>query len=246
MVTADEVGGITVFEALGLPDRERPAPVPPAERARTSQLDSRLQSDVGGTGVRGSTKFIALAALFAGGFLLAGGLAFGRATQFTTTETRTATLHETATSTVHETTTEPGTTVTETTATTVPETAPGTTVVSTLLQTTTRRVFVQPPSTTTSGSSTSSTPTWVWVLLAILAAAVIGLVVVLLTRKGRGAASPAERRQRLDGAVASWAAQGWALESETADSAVLRRGGERMVVSVDEAGQVSARPLMSP
>lgn len=217
----------------------------PAERARTSRLDSRFQSDVGGAGVRGSTKFIALAGLFAGGFLLAGGLAFGRATQFTTTETRTATLHETTTSTVHETTTEPGTTVTETTATTVPETAPGTTVVSTLLQTTTRRVFVQ-PATTTSSSSTSSTPTWVWVLLAILAAAVIGLVVVLLTRKGRGAVSPAERRQRLDGAVASWAAQGWGLESETADSAVLRRGGERMVVSVDEAGQVSARPLMSP
>jgi hypothetical protein len=39
--------------------------------------------------------------------------------------------------------------------------------------------------------------------------------------------------------------QGWALESQSADSAVLRRGGELMVVSVDEAGHVSTRPLPS-
>ena len=37
--------------------------------------------------------------------------------------------------------------------------------------------------------------------------------------------------------------QGWALDSQSADSAVLRRGGELMVVSVDPAGNVSTRPL---
>ena len=44
-------------------------------------------------------------------------------------------------------------------------------------------------------------------------------------------------------AVASWAAQGWAIETQTDDSAVLRRGAEAMLVSVDQAGHVSTRPL---
>jgi hypothetical protein len=37
--------------------------------------------------------------------------------------------------------------------------------------------------------------------------------------------------------------QGWALDSQGADSAVLRRQGELMLVSVDPAGNVSTRPL---
>jgi hypothetical protein len=43
--------------------------------------------------------------------------------------------------------------------------------------------------------------------------------------------------------VAPWAAQWWALGSETADSAVLRRGSEIMVVNVDDAGGVTSLPL---
>ena len=97
--------------------------------------------------------------------------------------------------------------------------------------------------TTTSGSgSDSGTPTWVWVLLGILAAALI-VAAVLLARRGSGGVPAEERRQRLDRAVATWAAQGWAVESQTGDSAVLRRGGELLLVSVDEAGRVSTRPL---
>jgi hypothetical protein len=69
---------------------------------------------------------------------------------------------------------------------------------------------------------------------------VIGLIVALLT--GRGV-SAEERRRRLDGAIANWAAQGWAIENQTAGSAVLRRGSELMVVSVDDKGHISARPL---
>jgi hypothetical protein len=78
-------------------------------------------------------------------------------------------------------------------------------------------------------------------VLAILAAAVIGLAVALLTR--RGGVSPEERQRRLDRAVATWATQGWALENQTSDSAILQRGPEQMMVSVDNAGHVTAHPL---
>jgi hypothetical protein len=166
-------------------------------------------------------KIAALAALLTAGILLGVGLGTGGA-QLVTTETTTTTIPTTTT-------------------------APGTTVVTTVQQTTTRRVPI--PGTTTSGSSsTDDVPTWVWVVLGILAVAVIGLIIALAMRGGGGgdAVPPAERRRRLDGAVASWAAQGWALENQTADSAVLRRGGDAMVVSVDPAGQISTRPLSGP
>ena len=116
----------------------------------------------------------------------------------------------------------------ETTTTTTTTTAPGTTALSTttIEQTTTRRVTV--PTTTTSTSAGSNTPAWVWVLIGVLAAG-LSVLVVLLARRG--------------GAIATWSAQGWGLESQTADSAILRRGSERMLVSVDDAGHVSTRDL---
>lgn len=144
------------------------------------------------------------------------------------------------------------TTLTETTTTAETTTEPGTTVVTTatVRETTTRRVFVTTtPATTAPASSTSKTPAWVWVLLAVLAAIVLILAGVLLARRG-GRRTVAvsgvpvdERRRRLDGAVGSWTVQGWGIESQSADSAVLRRGDEVMLVSVDEAGHVSTRPL---
>jgi hypothetical protein len=81
----------------------------------------------------------------------------------------------------------------------------------------------------------------VWVVLGILAAGVIGLLVALFT--GRGGISGEERQRRLDAAVASWATQGWALESQTPGSAILRRGPDLMVVSIDDHGQINTRPL---
>jgi hypothetical protein len=82
------------------------------------------------------------------------------------------------------------------------------------------------------------------VLLGALALGVVVLLVVVLTRSGGGGGvSVEERQRRLDGAVGSWVAQGWAVESQTVDSAVLRRGGDLMLVSVDQAGHVSTRPL---
>jgi hypothetical protein len=167
------------------------------------------------------SKVAGLAVLFVAGALLA-----GAATADTTTETTT----ETATTT--ETTTLPATTVVTT---------------ATVQQTTTRRVIVTTSPTTTASESSSSggTPTWVWVLLGILGAIALVSLIALLLRGGGGpkGVAPEERRRRLDGAVASWAMQGWALDSQGADSAVLRRQGELMLVSVDPAGNVSTRPL---
>jgi hypothetical protein len=162
-------------------------------------------------------KIAALAALLTAGILLAVGLGTGAA-QLVTTETETTTVPTTTTETVE----------------------------TTVQQTTTRRVPV--PATTAAGeSSNDSIPTWVWVVLGILALAVLGLIIALATRGGGAAAvPPAEARRRLDGAVASWAAQGWALENQTADSAVLRRGGDAMMGSIDPAGQISTRPLGPP
>ena len=165
-----------------------------------------------------AAKLSGLGVLFIAGFFLAGVVAGGgRAAQPTTTETTV------------ETTTAPGSTE----STTV-----------TLQQTTTRRVVVPTTTTTSQENSASTTPTWVWVLLGAVALAAIGLLVALLTRRGgRGAVPGEERRRRLDGAVASWIAQGWALDNQSADSAVLRRGNEVLLVAVDEAGNVSARPI---
>jgi len=160
-------------------------------------------------------KLSALAALFVAGFLASAVIVSGgRAQVGTRTETTV------------ETTTLPGTT-------------------ETVEQTTTRRVIV-PTSTTESGSDVSDTPTWVWVLLGVLALGVVVLLVVALSRRGGGGGggvSVEERQRRLDGAVGSWVAQGWAVESQTADSAVLRRGGDLMLVSVDQGGHVSTKPL---
>ncbi|MGZ4332926.1 MAG: hypothetical protein ACXVRJ_01450 [Gaiellaceae bacterium] len=166
------------------------------------------------------TKLVGLLALFTAGLLLAGGLAAVGAADVTTTETLPVT-----------------TTVEETT------TAPAATVVTTVEQTTTL-VPTTPTTTTASSSSSSSTPTWVWVVIGILAATGIGLLIALFTR-GRGGISDEERQRRLDAAVASWATQGWAVESQTPGSTILRRGPELMVVSIDDHGQISTRPVAS-
>jgi hypothetical protein len=167
-------------------------------------------------------KLVGLAALFGAGLLLAGTLTAVGVADITTTETV------------------PVTTTVEQTTTT-----PAETLVTTVEQTTTRKIPVpaKTTGTTSETSSSSSTPTWVWVVLAILAAAVIGLIVALATR--HSGISNEERQRRLEAAVASWTAQGWALENQTPGSAILRRGPEVMVVSIDDKGQVSTRPVSS-
>jgi hypothetical protein len=166
-------------------------------------------------------RLVGLVALFAAGLLAAGAFVATGAADVTTTETVPVT-----------------TTVSETT------TAPATTVVTTVEQTTTQEATVPTTGTTTSSSSTDATPMWVWVVLAVLGAAVIGLAVALLM--GRGGISAEERQRRLDAAVGSWTAQGWALVNQTAGSATMSRGSDVMVVSVDDEGQVDARSVARP
>jgi len=178
-------------------------------------------------------KLSGLAALFAAGTLLAAMVATaGHAQETTTTAVDT---------TASELTTAEATTAEATTAEAV-TTTPAETVVTTVQSTTTRVVLLPASTTTSSSESDEGTPAWVWVLLAILAVGLIAVIVLLATR-GHGGASVEERRRHLDAAVGTWAAQGWAVESEGADSTVLRRGGESMLVSVDRSGHVSTRPL---
>ena len=161
-------------------------------------------------------RLAGFAVLFAAGALLA--VAIGRAQDVTTTET----------------------TTTVSTATT---TASASTVTTTLEQTATRRVVVPPPTTTSSSDEDQSVPTWAWVLIGALALGLLILLAVLLSRRGGSGLSPAERRGRLDAAVDSWLAQGWAIESQGPDSAVMRRDNELMLVGVDASGYVSTRPV---
>ena len=190
-------------------------------------------------------KLSGLAAVFAAGLVLAVTLPVGGgAADKTTTDTTTTDTTTTDTTTAETTTTTPETT-TETTTTTLP----GRTVT---VETTTTNFVTLPNQTTTTEETSSSngTEAWVWVLLGILAAGLIALIVLLVTRGRSGggghAIPPEDRLRRLDGAVASWAAQGWAVETQTADSAVLRRGAETMLVSVDPGGHVVTRPLAEP
>lgn len=193
--------------------------------------------------MRGGLAISGLAALFVFGALLAGTGIAQTTTTTTPTEAAIATDVAATTDPASETTTELFTTteaLTTTEITTAPAAAPVTTTVE---HTTTRRVIV-PVTTTSTSSSSSSTPTWVWVLIGVLAAGIGVLVFVLASRGGhRQGASPEERRRRLDGTVGTWAAQGWAVDSQTGESAVLRRGSELMLVTVDEAGHVNTRPL---
>jgi hypothetical protein len=148
------------------------------------------------------------------------------------------------------TTTDTTTDATAETTTLVSTVEATTTLVTTLEQTTTHQIVVptlptntEPTTTEAESSSDNGTATWIWVLLAILG---VGLIVfaILLARRGGSSSVPVEeRRRRLDNAVGSWVAQGWAIESQDADSAVLRRVDDLVLVHVDAAGHVSARPF---
>jgi hypothetical protein len=164
-------------------------------------------------------RLVGFATLFAAGLLLAGALTATGVADVTTTETLGVTT------TVEQTTTEPATTV-----------------LTTVEQTTTEQAATT--GTTTGSGSETSTPTWVWIVLAALGAAVVGLIVALLM--GRGGVSAEERQRRLDAAVGTWAAQGWAVVNQTPGSATMSRGSEVMVVSVDAKGQVDARSVARP
>jgi hypothetical protein len=139
---------------------------------------------------------------------------------------------------------------------TVTETQPVTTTVAT-----TREVEALPPvtvsqattvvtvasgqATAAEGESAEETPGWVWVVVTAFCALVIGLIVLLLRRRS-GGLSPAERRRLLDTTMASWTGAGWAIESQTGESAVVVRDGVRTLIAVDVAGHVTSGLLSAP
>ncbi len=141
----------------------------------------------------------------------------------------------------------PPETVTTVEQQTVQETV--TTTETTTTQTTSHvpgAIVITPPTTTT--DSTSSTETQTWALI-LIGAAVIGLVALLIwlaTRHGHKEIPSERRRQLLADAVAGWIGQGWAPESQTDTTAVLRRGAEHIVIAVDGQGNVTSQAVGAP
>lgn len=150
--------------------------------------------------------------------------------------------------------TRPAVTVTQTRpVATVTQTQPAATVTethssATLSQTTTVvTVSGAAPQTTsvTTATEASGTPAWFWVLVAAGGALLIALLVWLRRRSSRDRRL-AERQRLVDATVAGWAAQGWAIETQSESSAVMRHDGERILVTVDPDGRVNSRSLDAP
>jgi hypothetical protein len=125
------------------------------------------------------------------------------------------------------------------TTTTLTQTSPTLTV-----NTSTTVVTVAPPTTTTAETG-KNTPAWAWVVILLFAGTVIGLIVALIRR--HPSELPLEQRRRiLDGAVASWTGGGWMIESQSDNSAILVRDGERTLIAVDGAGHVTSGRYVPP
>ena len=86
---------------------------------------------------------------------------------------------------------------------------------------------------------------WLAILVIVLGAGVIAGVVMLVRRPkaAKSAVTPEGRHARLFDAVQSWIAQGWSVEREENEEAVLAKGAQRMLVAVDAEGRVSTNAL---
>jgi hypothetical protein len=81
-----------------------------------------------------------------------------------------------------------------------------------------------------------------WVVLAIAICAGALVVIVRLIRDRDDNDVPAEvRQQQLFTAVTTWTTQGWTVESDDNESALLANGADRMLVAVDGRGRVTAQ-----
>jgi hypothetical protein len=86
---------------------------------------------------------------------------------------------------------------------------------------------------------TAGTPALLWIVLALAAGAAVALVVRSLRRDQSGELATEERQQRIFTAVTMRTTQGWVVDSETDDAAVMSRDGEHVRVAVDEHGRIS-------
>ena len=175
---------------------------------------------------------IALACLaFAAGIVVAAASGAGYASTDTTATTDTGT---TAPAVVTVTTERTETlTVTETHAATTAETS------------TTEDTATTATTTETTGSgSGGGFPTWAIVLIVALVIGLIAAVAYLLGRGKKQDDNALDGRTRiLDAAVASAVASGWTVESSSPLEAVIRRGDDRTLLTVDDQGRVTRRPL---
>ena len=88
------------------------------------------------------------------------------------------------------------------------------------------------------------TASWVWAVVALAAGAVVAMVRSMAHRRTTGVELPVEERsQRIFTAVTMRTTQGWLVESETDDAAVMSRDGDRVRVAVDARGRITADPL---
>ena len=171
-----------------------------------------------------------LAALFCAGLVaaFASGTAAGEIGALTTTAAA-------ATTTDEQSTTVEQTSVQETT---LQETTVQQTVTNTHVVTKQPRTVVV--STATEDTS-SGTETWALVLIGVAIVVLVALIAWLASRHKD--ISPDARRRALADAVSAWVAQGWAPVSQTGSTAVLRRGDEHTVLSVDGSGNISSQAV---
>jgi hypothetical protein len=81
-----------------------------------------------------------------------------------------------------------------------------------------------------------------WFVLAISVGIGVLVVVVRLLRDHDDNDVPTEvRQQQLFTAVTTWTTQGWTVENESNESALLSNGADKMLVAVDDRGRVTAR-----
>jgi hypothetical protein len=168
----------------------------------------------------------ALAALFCVGVIAAFGGSSGSAAD--STGALTVTLSAATTTT--EEPTVPQTTVEVTVTNTQTTVGPGT-------------VVINPPTSTSTTETSSETKTWALVVIGIAIVILIGLIGWLASRHKD--LPPEARRGALDRAVGAWVAQGYAPVNQTDTTAVLRRGDEQVVVTVDGRGNISSQPVGS-
>jgi hypothetical protein len=169
--------------------------------------------------------------LFCGGLVAAcgGGAIAGNSTLAATLSRPTATVPQVTVTTTQQETVQETVTTTETTTTQTTSHLPGAILIT--------------PTTTTDSTSSTETSTWALILIGAAVIGFVALLIWLAVRHGHKGVPAERRRQLLADAVAAWVGQGWAPESQTDTTAVLRRGAEHIVIAVDGQGNVSSQAV---
>jgi hypothetical protein len=88
----------------------------------------------------------------------------------------------------------------------------------------------------------ATTVAFPWLVLAIsIGIGALVVIVRLLSDRDDNDVPNEVRQQQLFTAVTTWTTQGWTVESDNNESALLSNGADRMLVAVDDRGRVTAR-----